>query len=327
MQTEAITNLAEKQIDRTDLFPYKEISVVVPCYNEEAVIDIFYREMERVKKEDFDEEVTFKYIFVDDGSSDRTADVLKRLSYGDENVTYISFSRNFGKEAAIIAGLEAANSELVTLMDADLQDPPFMLRSMYEAIAKEGYDQVGTRRTTRKNEPVIRSLFARAFYKFINSVSDVKMTDGARDYRLMKRCVVDAILSLPEKSRFTKGIFSFVGFDTKWLEYENVERAAGSSKWSFFKLFKYAIEGIVSFSFAPLSALFILGVISFLLSGASVVAAVVTEELLWAMIATGLAVAGACEFSCGVLGLYLSQSFKEVKNRPTYIVKDTNIKK
>lgn len=326
MQTSTATSTSAQTTKQSVLFPYKEISVVVPCYNEEAVIDIFYREMERVRKDDFDNQVTFRYVFVDDGSSDGTLRTLKRLSADDENVAYISLSRNFGKEAAIIAGFEAAGSELVTLMDADLQDPPFMLRAMYDAIAKEGYDQVGTRRTTRKNEPVIRSLFARAFYKFINSVSEVKMTDGARDYRLMKRCVVDAILSMPEKGRFTKGIFSYVGFDTKWLEYENVERAAGSSKWSFTALFKYAVEGIISFSFAPLSALFLLGIISFLLCGAFIIGAIVTEELLWAVIATGLAVAGACEFSCGILGLYLSQSFKEIKNRPMYIVKDTNIK-
>ncbi len=324
MQTVTSATAEKANIKQTVLFPYREIAVVVPCYNEEAVIDIFYREMERVRNDDFDNQVAFKYIFVDDGSKDGTLATLKRLSADDENVTYISFSRNFGKEAAIIAGFEAADCELVTLMDADLQDPPFMLRGMYDAIAKEGYDQVGTRRTTRKNEPVIRSLFARAFYKFINSVSEVKMTDGARDYRLMRKCVVDAILSMPEKGRFTKGIFSFVGFSTKWLEYENVERAAGTSKWSFFGLFKYAIDGIISFSYAPLTALFVLSVISFLLSIGAFILTAVTEELLWAVIATGLAVAGVCEFSCGILGMYISRSFRELKNRPMYIVKESN---
>ncbi len=322
--TENITE--EKIIDNSVLFPYKEISVVVPCYNEEAVIDIFYQEMERVKKENFDGQVVFKYIFVDDGSSDSTLEILKRLNNSDENVSYISFSRNFGKEAAIIAGFESAKSELVTLMDADLQDPPFMLRSMYDAIARDGYDQVGTRRSTRKNEPVIRSFFAKAFYKFINSVSDVKMVDGARDYRLMKKCVVDAILTLPEKGRFTKGIFSYVGFKTKWLEYENVERAAGSTKWSFFSLFKYAVDGIISFSVAPLTALLVLSILSIIACIAFAIAAILTESLIWTLLSIGFAVSGACELSCSILGMYLSRVFKEIKNRPMYIVRETNIR-
>ena len=250
---------------------------------------------------------------------------MKSLSESDPNVRYISFSRNFGKEAAILAGFEAADSPLITLMDADLQDPPFMLRSMYDAIADENYDQVGTRRTTRKNEPVIRSFFARAFYKFINSVSDVRMVDGARDYRLMKKCVVDAIVSMPEKRRFTKGIFCFVGFQTKWLEYENVERAAGSSKWSFWGLCKYAMEGIVSYSFAPISALFLFSLLSFIASTTLFIVAGITNSLICLVIAAVLALSAVCEFSCWILGLYLSQIFKEIKNRPAYIIKDTNI--
>lgn len=326
MQTLTQPISKEISMDKTVLFPYKEISVIVPCYNEEEVIEIFYREMERVKTEDFDGQVCFKYIFVDDGSKDGTLDILRSLGERDPNVSYISFSRNFGKESAIIAGLEASECELVTLMDADLQDPPFMLRSMYDAIANEGFDQVGTRRSTRKNEPIVRSFFAKTFYKFINSVSDVKMVDGARDYRLMKKSVVDAILSLPEKGRFTKGIFSYVGFRTKWLEYENVERAAGSTKWSFFSLFKYALDGIISFSVAPLTALWTIGILSVVASVPCLIGALLTDDLIWALVSVGIGVSGVCELSAGILGLYLSRMFREIKNRPMYIVRETNIR-
>ena len=239
----------------------EKISVVVSCYNEEKALPLFYEEMERVRKQDFDGIAEFEYIFVNDGSKDKTLEIMKSLRAKDSKVRYVSFSRNFGKEAAMLAGLEAATGDYVTLMDADLQDPPTLLKQMYDAIINEGYDAVGTRRVTRKGEPPIRSFFARMFYKIINKMSDIEMVDGARDYRLMKRQVVDAIISLKEYNRYSKGLFSFVGFDTKWLEYENVERVAGETKWSFWKLFKYALEGITAFSTTPLILSSILGII------------------------------------------------------------------
>ena len=208
----------------------EKISVVVSCYNEEKALPLFYKEIERVRKQDFENIVDFEYIFVNDGSKDKTLDIIKQLRAIDDKVRYVSFSRNFGKEAAMFAGLEASTGDYVTLMDADLQDPPALLKQMYDAIINEGYDSVGTRRVTRKGEPPIRSFFARMFYKIINKMSDIEMVDGARDYRLMKRQVVDAIISLKEYNRYSKGLFSFVGFNTKWIEYENVERVAGETK-------------------------------------------------------------------------------------------------
>ena len=223
-----------------------KISVIVSCYNEEESLPLFYKEMERVRQKDF-EGIDFEYIFVNDGSKDKTLEEIKKLREQDKKVRYISFSRNFGKEAAMLAGLDASTGDYVTLMDADLQDPPALLRKMYDIIKNDGYDCVGTRRVTRKGEPPIRSFFARIFYKLINKMSKVEMVDGARDYRLMTRQMVDSIISIREYNRYSKGLFSFVGFNTKWLEYENVERVAGETKWSFWKLFKYALEGITAF--------------------------------------------------------------------------------
>ena len=229
----------------------EKISVIVPCYNEEETINYFYKEItkiaEKLKKYEFE------FLFIDDGSRDNTLEIIKKLSSTDKRVRYISFSRNFGKEAAMFAGLEHVDGDYVTIMDADLQDPPAMLIDMLDIIKKDGYDVVGTRRVTRKGEPPIRSFFARCFYKIINKMSKIEMVDGARDYRLMKRQVVDSILLLQEYNRYSKGLFSFVGYNTKWLEYENVKRIAGETKWSFWKLFKYALEGIVAFSTTPLS--------------------------------------------------------------------------
>ena len=239
----------------------EKISVVVSCYNEEKALPLFYEEMERVRKQDFEGNVDFEYIFVNDGSKDKTLDIIRELRKKDSKVRYVSFSRNFGKESAMFAGLEASNGDYVTLMDADLQDPPSLLKQMYNAIVNEGYDSVGTRRVTRKGEPPIRSICARMFYKIINKISNIEMVDGARDYRLMKRQVVNAIISLKEYNRYSKGLFSFVGFNTKWIEYENVERVAGETKWSFWKLFKYALEGITAFSTTPLILSSILGII------------------------------------------------------------------
>lgn len=242
----------------------EKISVIVSCYNEEQTIPIFYKEMITVTKEMKDNE--FEFIFVNDGSKDNTLSLIKDLAKKDKRVRFLSFSRNFGKESAMFAGLENATGDYVTLMDADLQDPPSMLPEMLAVIKKEGYDSVGTRRVTRKGEPPIRSFFARWFYKIINKMSKVEMVDGARDYRLMKRCVVDSIISLREYNRYSKGLFSFVGYDTKWLEYENVKRVAGETKWSFWKLVKYAIEGIVAFTTAPLSLASILGILMCIIS-------------------------------------------------------------
>ena len=238
----------------------EKISVVVSCYNEEKSIPLFYNEMERIIKKDFsDLDVCFEYIFVNDGSNDKTLNQIKKLCKNDFKVRYISFSRNFGKEAAMLAGLEASTGDYVTLMDADLQDPPSLLREMFDWINDRNYDCVATRRVNRKGEPLIRSFFSRMFYKLINKITDFEMVDGARDYRLMTKQVKDAIISMREYNRFSKGLTSFVGFDIKWLEYENVERSAGKTKWSFWKLFKYALEGITAFSTAPLAFSSILG--------------------------------------------------------------------
>ena len=245
----------------------EKISVIVPCYNEEQAIPYFYEEIKKISSKM--NKLDFEYIFVNDGSSDNTLDIVKEYAKEDDRVRYVSFSRNFGKEAAMLAGLRHSEGDYVTLMDADLQDPPKLLIEMYDLIKKEGYDCVGTRRVTRKGEPPIRSMFARAFYKIINKMSKTEMVDGARDYRLMTRQVVDAIISMDEYNRYSKGIFSFVGFKTKWLEYENVERVAGETKWSFWKLFIYALEGITAFSTVPLifSAVigFIFCIISFIM--------------------------------------------------------------
>lgn len=309
-----------------------KISVVVSCYNEEKALPLFYEEMERVRKQDFGEDVAFEYVFVNDGSSDGTLAIMKDLAASDEKVKYVSFSRNFGKEAAMLAGLDAASGDYVTLMDADLQDPPSMLREMYDLILNEGYDSVGTRRVTRKGEPPIRSFFARMFYKIINRMSTVEMVDGARDYRLMKRTVVDSIISLREYNRYSKGLFSFVGFETKWLEYENVERVAGETKWSFWKLFKYALEGITAFTTAPLVISSVLGILFCLIAFVAIVFIIVKTLVFgdptsgWPSLACIIVfVSGIQLFSMGVIGQYLSKTYLEVKKRPIYIVKETNV--
>ena len=308
----------------------EKISVVVSCYNEEKALPLFYEEMERVRKKDFEGIVEFEYIFVNDGSKDNTLKIIKELNQKDPKVRYISFSRNFGKEAAMYAGLEAAEGDYVTLMDADLQDPPALLKQMYDAIKNEGYDSVGTRRVTRKGEPPIRSFFARMFYKIINKMSNIEMVDGARDYRLMKRQVVDSIISLKEYNRYSKGLFSFVGFDTKWIEYENVERVAGETKWSFWKLFKYAIEGITAFSTTPLIFSSIVGLIFCLVAFIAIIFIIVKTLVYgdptagWPSMACIIVfVSGIQLFTIGIIGQYLSKTYLEVKKRPIYIIKDT----
>ena len=308
----------------------EKISVIVSCYNEEKALPLFYEEMERVRKQDFNNIVDFEYIFINDGSKDKTLEIIKKLREKDDKVRYVSFSRNFGKEAAMYAGLEASTGDYVTLMDADLQDPPALLKQMYDSIINEGYDSVGTRRVTRKGEPPIRSFFARMFYKIINKMSDIEMVDGARDYRLMKRQVVDAIISLKEHNRYSKGLFSFVGFDIKWIEYENVERVAGETKWSFWKLFKYALEGITAFSTTPLIFSSILGIIFCIIAFFAIIFIIVKTLVYgdstpgWPSLACIIVfVSGVQLFCMGVIGQYLSKTYLEVKNRPIYIVKET----
>lgn len=309
----------------------EKISVIVPCYNEEETINYFYKEItkiaEKLKKYEFE------FLFVDDGSRDNTLDVIKKLSNTDKRVRYISFSRNFGKEAAMFAGLEHVDGDYVTIMDADLQDPPAMLIDMLDIIKKDGYDVVGTRRVTRKGEPPIRSFFARCFYKIINKMSKIEMVDGARDYRLMKRQVVDSILLLQEYNRYSKGLFSFVGYNTKWLEYENVKRIAGETKWSFWKLFKYALEGIVAFSTTPLSLAAILGIIMCFVSFITILVIIIKTLIFgdpvggWpSMVCIILFVSGIQLLCMGIIGQYLAKTYLETKKRPIYIIKETNDK-
>ena len=307
----------------------KLLSVVVVCYNEEETLRLFYNEIIKVSKE-MSKLVNFEFIFVNDGSKDKSLDIMRSLHKKDKRVRYISFSRNFGKEAAMYAGLVNSKGDYVTLMDADLQDPPSMLSEMFSYITEEGYDSVATRRVTRKGEPVIRSFFARGFYKLINSMSNVEMVDGARDYRLMTRQMVDSIIDISEYNRYSKGIFSFVGYNTKWLEFENVERVAGETKWSFFKLFKYAIEGIISFTTTPLYLSSILGIfvclISFIFIGIIVVRAILYGDPVsgWPSTMSVILFLGGLQLFCmGIIGQYLAKTYLEVKKRPIYIVKET----
>ena len=306
------------------------ISIVVPTYNEEKALPFFYEEICKVRKTLSSEK--FEIIFVEDGSKDATLDILKLLASKDKDVKYISFSRNFGKEAAIYAGLKKSKGDYVVVMDADLQDPPELLPQMFNFVANEGYDSVATRRVTRKGEPKIRSFFARKFYKVINKISDVELVDGARDYRFMNRKFVNAILSLEEYNRFSKGLFSWVGFKTKWLEYENVERVAGETKWSFKKLFKYAMEGIISFSNAPLnismitgSFIFILSLIALFTVGIFNIVGYYISGIVY--LGLGIAVLGGLNMIfIGLLGKYVARINTEVKKRPIYIINETNIK-
>ena len=304
------------------------ISIVVPCYNEEAALPLFYQEVCRVAGKMAP--VEFEFLFVDDGSRDGTLPLLRQLAAQDARVRFLSFSRNFGKEAGMLAGLQHAKGDFVALMDADLQDPPAMLPELYRAVTEEGYDCAATCRTTRQGEPPIRSFFAKLFYKLINRISDADIVDGARDYRLMRRSVVDAILSLGEYNRFSKGIFGWVGFRTKWVPYENVERAAGETKWSFWKLLLYSLEGIVAFSTAPLAIASVLGALLCLGSAVGVVV-VVCKTLLFgdpvggwpSMMCVLLFFSGVQLFCTGILGQYLAKTYLETKRRPVYLVRET----
>lgn len=306
----------------------KLISIVISCYNEEEVLPVFYEEINRVSNKMKD--VDFEFLFVDDGSVDKTLSVIKNLVQKDKRVKYISFSRNFGKEAAMNAGLNYSKGDYVALMDADLQDPPKMLIDMYQYI-QNGYDVVATRRITRKGEPKIRSVFSKMWYKLINKISDVEMVDGARDFRLMKRCVVDAILSLNEYNRYSKGIFSFVGFKTKYLDYENVKRVSGKTKWSFFGLVKYAMEGITSFSTVPLIISSLFGSLFCCIAVIAIIFIIIRTLMFgdpvggWpSLVCIILLVSGVQLLCIGIIGKYLSKMYLETKKRPIYIIRESN---
>ena len=304
-----------------------KLSVIVPCYNEEETVRIFYDAVTAVMAKLPD--IQPEYIFVDDGSKDRTILILRELAAADPHVRYLSFARNFGKEAAMYAGLQHATGDLVTLMDVDLQDPPSLLPEMLELIGTGEYDCVAVRRVTRKGEPPIRSFFARAFYKLINKMSKTEIVDGARDFRLMTRQMVDSILQVTEVNRFSKGIFSWVGYRTRWIETENVERSGGQTKWSFFKLFVYAIDGIIAFSTAPLAIASVLGLLFCVISFLAIIF-VIVRQLIWGGSAFGwpslvciiLFVTGIQLFCIGILGQYLSKVYLEVKRRPIYILRE-----
>lgn len=303
-----------------------KLSIIVPCYNEEQSLPLFYPELKKYTDQ-LEQEI--EVILVDDGSKDNTLNVIKDLKSKNKEIIGISFSRNFGKESGILAGLKESTGDLVVLMDADLQDPPYLLPEMIKAITEEGYDSVATYRVDRAGEPPIRSFFARQFYRLINRISDVEIVDGARDYRLMTRVMVDSIISLSEYHRFSKGIFTWVGFKTKYIAFENVERVAGETKWNFWKLFKYAIEGIVAFTTAPLRISMVMG---FFVSFVTLLYMiyVVIKALIFgdpvagypSMMAIILFLGGVQLLGIGVLGEYLSKTYMEVKNRPHYIVKN-----
>lgn len=309
----------------------KLLSAIVPCFNEQENIFDFYDEF--MKNEAFfkSQDVDFELIFVDDGSKDETVARVKELNAKDKRVHLVSFSRNFGKESAMYAGLNASKGDYVVIMDCDLQDPPALLPDMLKAITEEGYDSVATRRVNRKGEPPIRSFFARKFYKIINKMSNAEIVDGARDYRLMTRDFVNAILSMGEYNRFSKGIFGWVGFKNKWLEFENIERKKGETKWSFWKLFAYALDGIMAFSTAPLAMASFLGVFFCIVAFLFIIVIMVRQLTVgdpnntvgWAsMVCIILFVSGVQLFCVGIVGQYLSKTYLEVKNRPLYIVKE-----
>jgi glycosyltransferase involved in cell wall biosynthesis len=306
----------------------EKISIIVPCYNEEEAMPIFYEEICKVAKKM--KKVDFEFIFVNDGSKDHTLDVARELHKKDERVRYVSFSRNFGKEAGMYAGLEAARGDYVAIMDVDLQDPPALIEEMYETLKNEDYDCVASRRVSRKGEPPIRSFFARCYYKLINKISKTEIVDGARDFRLMTRQMVDSILELKEYNRYSKGIFSWVGYKTKWLEYENVERVAGTTKWSFWKLFLYSLESIVAFSTVPLSIAAVMGILFCLIAFILIIVIIVKTLTVgdpvagWpSMVCIIFFVSGIQLFCLGIIGQYLAKTYLEVKNRPIYLVKET----
>ena len=302
-----------------------KVSIVVPCYNEAKTVPLFFNEVEKFKGIH-----EFEYLFIDDGSRDNTLQAIKALANDHEYVRFISFSRNFGKEAALYAGLQASTGDLVSVMDVDLQDPPDLLPEMIETIMQSDIDCVGTRRSTRDGEPPIRSFFAKKFYQLINKISDTEMVDGARDFRLMTRQMVDAILELTEYNRFSKGLFSWVGFKTKYISFENRERVAGETSWSFWKLFNYSIDGIVNFSDAPLTIASFVGALSCIGSGLAILF-IILRALLYgdptagwpSMVSIFLFIGGIQLLCLGIIGKYIGKIFLETKQRPVYIIRET----
>lgn len=319
----AIDVEGEIKIDRSEIM----LSVVVPCYNEEESIPLFYEAMEKVREK---LALPFEYIFVNDGSKDNSLSVMRELHEKNSSaVHFISFSRNFGKEAALLAGLRKATGEYVTVMDVDLQDPPELLLQMFEIIKKPDIDCVGTRRTTRTGEPKIRSFFAKMFYRVVNKIGQVEMVDGARDFRLMTRQMVDAILELGEYNRFSKGLFSWVGFNTHYIEYENVERVAGDTSWNFWKLLSYSIDGIINFSEAPLSIAIISGTIACVIAFIGMIFVIVRTMIFgdpiggWPSLVCIILFLGGIQLLClGIIGKYIGKIFLETKKRPIYIVRE-----
>jgi len=310
------------------------LSIVVPCFNEEASINILYDEIKKmfaqneaklsahIKRE-------YEIIFIDDGSWDNTLDILRKIAAEDKRCRFISFSRNFGKEAALLAGFQAANGEYIVSMDADGQDPPSLIPDMLESVVSGGYDCAGCRRVNRSGEPLIRSFFARRFYKLMKKMTDVEIVDGARDFRLINRKYLKALLALPERNRFSKGIFPWVGFKTKWFEYKNIERSKGKTKWSFWKLFIYSLDGIIAFSSKPLAIASFLGVMLFIISIAFIIF-IIVRRLVWGDPVSGWAsticiilfCSGVQLFTAGILGQYLAKIYTETKQRPHYIIKE-----
>lgn len=304
------------------------LTVICPCYNEEESVSLFYQEVCKNKDYFKKKDVDVEFLFVDDGSSDGTLAEIKKLRERDEGVHFVSFSRNFGKEAAMYAGLEHAKGDYVVIMDVDLQDPPSLLPEMFSQL-EQGYDSAATRRVTRKGEPVIRSLFARMFYALMRKISKTEIVDGARDYRLMTRKMVDALLSMGEYNRFTKGMYGWVGFRTKWIEYENVERAKGETKWNFWKLFAYSVEGITAFSTVPLSIAAFVGVLFCAIAFFMIVFIIVRKLIFgdpvsgWPSLVCIILMTSGVQFFCtGILGQYLAKTYLEVKRRPIYLAKE-----
>lgn len=311
------------------------LSVVVPCFNEEESLPLFLKELSSVaKKMEGEHSLAFEVVLVDDGSTDRTLDVMKEQASAHDSlaIKWVSFSRNFGKEAGLLAGLQHATGDYVATMDADMQDPPSLLPQMFEILQTEDYDNVATRRTTRQGEPPIRSFFARMFYRLVNRISKTEIVDGARDFRLMRRSMVDAILSMPEYNRFSKGIFGWVGFKTKWLPYVNVNRVAGETKWSFFSLLLYSIDGIVAFSTVPLSIASVMGTIFCIIAFIALIFIFFRALLFgdavqgWPSLACIIIFIGGIQLLClGIMGQYLAKTYLETKHRPLYIVRESNI--
>jgi glycosyltransferase involved in cell wall biosynthesis len=302
------------------------VSLVIPCFNEEEAIPLLYTEILKVFS---NLKTELEFIFIDDGSKDKTLDLLHCLAQKDERVHYISFSRNFGKEAAMLAGLQAASGEYVAILDADGQDPPALIPQMLKAVEGGEFDCAGTRRVNRTGEPLVRSFFARRFYALMKKITDIEIVDGARDFRLMNRSYVDAILSLTEANRFSKGLFPWLGFRTKWFEYENIERKTGETKWSFWKLFLYSLDGIIAFSSKPLAIASLMGILAFL-SAIIFIAFIIIRKIMWGDPVDGwastaciiLLSSGIQLFATGILGQYLAKTYTEVKHRPHYIIRD-----